>query len=114
MQTITKTVSPEKFENLYGQTKNLKDLAEIISSAEVFLCSDSAPLHIAVGLGVKTFAIFGSTDDTRLIPKNQNVKAIKANCNCPLQPCLWEKRQTTCETLDCLKLSADEIVKQMF
>ena len=36
---------------------------------------------------------------------------IKANCDCPLQPCLWERRQTTCESLDCLKLSASQIVE---
>ena len=35
IDTITKMVSPEKFENLYGTTKNLKDLAELISSAEI-------------------------------------------------------------------------------
>ena len=60
IDTITKLVSAEKYENLYGTTKNLKDLAELISSAAVFLCSDSAPLHIAVALGVKTFVIFVS------------------------------------------------------
>jgi len=113
IETITKTVPPEKFENSFGTTKNLKDLAELISSAEVFLCSDSAPLHIAVGLGVKTFAIFGSTDDKKLIPQDKNVTVIKANCNCPLQPCLWEKRQTTCEKLDCLKISAEQIAEMI-
>ena len=88
-------------------------MAEIISSTEIFLCSDSAPLHIAVALGVKTFVIFGSTDDKKLIPQSDNVVAIKANCNCELQPCLWEKRQTTCESLDCLKISAKEIVDKI-
>lgn len=111
IDTITKLVSAEKFENLYGTTKNLKELAELISSAEVFLCSDSAPLHIAVSLGIKTFVIFGSTDDKKLIPQNNNVIPIKADCNCPLQPCLWERRQTTCEQLDCLKISANQIVE---
>ena len=48
INTIIKLVSPEKYENLYGTTKNLRELAELISSAEIFLCSDSAPLHIAV------------------------------------------------------------------
>ena len=67
-------------------------------------------MHIASALKVMTYAIFGSTDDKKLIPDNGRVTPIKANCSCPLQPCLWEKRQTTCETLDCLKLSADEIV----
>ena len=108
---IVKEVSPEKFENLYGMTKNLKDLAELITSAEKFLCSDSAPLHIAVGLGVKTYAIFGSTDDKKLIPQNEKVIPIKADCDCPLRPCLWEKRQTTCEKLDCLKIPTEKIVR---
>ena len=111
IDTIAKNVPAEKFENLYGTTKNLKELAELISSAETFLCSDSAPLHIAVALGVKTFVIFGSTDEKKLIPQNDKVTAIKADCNCPLQPCLWERRQTTCESLDCLKLSASQIVE---
>ena len=111
IETITKSVPVEKFENLYGTTSNLRELAELISSAEIFLCSDSAPLHIAVALGVKTFAIFGSTDDKKLIPQSDKVIPIKTDCLCPLQPCLWERRQTTCEKLDCLKISSNQIVK---
>lgn len=114
IETIEKLVSPDKFTNIFGKTKNLKELAELISGAEKFLCSDSAPLHIAVALGVKTYVIFGSTDDKKLIPNNGRVIPIKAKCDCPLQPCLWERRQTTCESLDCLKLSSDEIVEAIF
>lgn len=100
-----------EFENLYGRTKNLKELAQLISSAEKFVCSDSAPLHVAVALGVKTYAIFGPTDDKKLIPPS--VATLKANDNCPLKPCLWERRQTSCESLDCLKISAESIVKSV-
>ena len=110
IEKIVEKVSCEKFENLYGTTKSLKELAELISSAEIFLCSDSAPLHIAVALGVKTYAIFGSTDDKKLIPENKNVFAIKTDCDCPLKPCLWEKRQTTCEEVSCLDFSINQIV----
>ena len=110
---IVRTVPSDKFENLYGTTANLKELAELISTAEIFLCSDSAPLHIGVALGVKTYAIFGSTDDKKLIPQNDNVSAIKVNCNCPIQPCLWEHRQTTCESLDCLKITAEHIINNI-
>lgn len=113
IDTIKNLVPPEKYENLFGMTKNLKELAEVISSAETFLCSDSAPLHLAVALGVKTFVIFGSTDDKKLIPQNNRVVSIKADCNCSLQPCLWERRQTTCESLDCLKISAEKIVNMV-
>lgn len=109
IETILKTVKTNNFENLYGKTKNLRDLAELIGKAEIFLCSDSAPLHVAVAMGTKTFAIFGPTDDKKLIP--QNVTAIKANDTCPLKPCLWDRRQSTCEKLDCLKITADMISK---
>ena len=108
---ITNHVPNHKFINMYGKTKNLKELAELISGAEVFLCSDSAPLHIAVGLGVKTFVIFGPTDDKKLIPNNGKVIPVKAECNCGMVPCLWEKRQKTCDTLECLEISSDKIVQ---
>ena len=112
IDTIVNTVSSEKFVNMYGKTKNLRELAELISKAEIFLCSDSAPLHIASALGVKTYVIFGSTDDKKLIPPNGKVIPIKSKtCTCPLRPCLWERRQTTCESLDCLKISADDIIQ---
>lgn len=110
IQKILNNVRTQNFENLYGRTKNLQDLAKLISSCEIFLCSDSAPLHIAVSLGVKTFTIFGPTDDKTLVPQNKNVTAIKANDNCPLKPCLWTKRITTCKNLDCLNITAFEIV----
>ena len=111
IETIQKIVPPEKYENLYGSTKNLKELAELISSAEKFLCSDSAPLHIATALGVQTYVIFGSTDYKKLVPQSEKVVPIKIESTCPLQPCLWEKRQKTCDELHCLKIPTEQIVQ---
>ena len=101
------------FTNYYGKTKNLKDLAVLIGKTEKFICSDSAPLHVAVAMGTKTYVIFGPTDDKKLIPQSENVIAIKAQDNCPIKPCLWEHRQTTCENLNCLKITAQDIVRQV-
>lgn len=106
---ILENVRTQNFENLYGTTGNLKELAELISSADKFLCSDSAPLHIAVALQLKTYVIFGPTDDKALIPQCDNIKAIKANDNCELKPCLWARRQTSCKELKCLKITASQI-----
>lgn len=97
----------------YGKTKSLKDLAVLIGKAEKFICSDSAPLHVAVAMGTKTYVIFGPTDDKKLIPQSENVIPVKANDNCPIKPCLWEHRQTTCAKLDCLKISAENIVSKI-
>ena len=113
INTIMQNVRVNNFENLYGTTKNLKDLASLISSAETFLCSDSAPLHVAVALGTKTYVIFGPTDYKALIPNSPNVTPILANDNCQFKPCLWARRMTSCESLDCLKISAQQIVDKI-
>lgn len=109
IETILSTVRTQNFENLYGTTKSLKDLAVLISSAEKFLCSDSAPLHVAVALHTKTYVIFGPTDVNALIPQTDSVVPIMANDKCELKPCLWARRQTTCEKLSCLKITASQI-----
>lgn len=101
----------ENFKDYYGKTKNLKELAILIGKAEKFLCSDSAPLHIAVAMKTKTYAIFGPTDDKKLIPKSDLVTPIKANDNCPIKPCLWEHRQTTCNDLHCLTITPKDVQK---
>jgi ADP-heptose:LPS heptosyltransferase len=103
IEKIVKNSQTKQFENLYGKTKNLQDLAKLISATEKFVCSDSAPLHIAVALKTKTYAFFGPTDDNKLIPKNEFIIPLKTNDNCPLKPCLWEKRKTSCNELNCLK-----------
>jgi ADP-heptose:LPS heptosyltransferase len=111
IETIINTFKTKNYENLYGTTKSLKDLAELISGTEVFLCSDSAPLHIAVSMGIKTYVIFGPTDVNALIPKTETITPIMANDRCPLKPCLWTRRMTTCENLDCLKITAEQITQ---
>ncbi len=103
----------DNFENCYGKTKSLKDLAELIGKAEIFICSDSAPLHVAVAMKTKTFVIFGPTDDKKLIPQSDLVIPVKASDSCPLKPCLWERRKTTCKSLDCLKISAQDIANKI-
>ena len=106
-------VNSPNFTNLYGKTKSLKDLAILIGQAEKFICSDSAPLHVAVAMKTRTYVIFGPTDDKVLIPQSELVTAVKANDKCPIKPCLWTYRQTTCEKLDCLKISAQDIVNKV-
>lgn len=108
-----KELAKEPFIDYFGKTKSLKELAELISKSEIFLCSDSCPLHIAVGVGTKTYVIFGPTNYKTLTPKSDNIVPILANDNCPLKPCLWERRMTSCEELSCLKISAENIANKV-
>lgn len=108
IETIRRTMfqhDNKNFVDYYGKTKNLVDLANLIASAEKFVCSDSAPLHIAVAVKTKTYVIFGPTDDKKLIPDSPSVIPIKTDDNCALKPCLWEKRKTSCESLTCLDIN---------
>ncbi len=101
------------FINMYGKTKNIVDLAQLISNCEVIICSDSAPMHIAVAQNKKTIAIFGPTDENKLMPKD-NWKFIPITAkNALCRPCLWDKRTTTCECLDCLIINIDEIISKL-
>lgn len=100
--------TPENFENLYGTTKNIMEFARLAKKAETLVCSDSAPMHIGVGVGTRTLALFGPTDEKKLIPQDGNYVAIKNNCDC--RPCLWDKRQTTCDELKCLQIDLDKVV----
>lgn len=96
------------FVNLYGTTKNIMDFAKEAKKAQVLICSDSAPMHIGVGVGTRTLGLFGPTDEKKLLPENELCTAIKNDCEC--RPCLWDKRQTSCERMDCLKINLDEVV----
>ncbi|MCR5260405.1 MAG: glycosyltransferase family 9 protein [Candidatus Gastranaerophilales bacterium] len=100
------------FINYYGKTKNIMDLAKLIASKEVLICCDSAPMHIGIAVGAKVLAIFGPTDEKKLIPNSEKIIAIKNN-SCTCRPCLWDKRSTTCDTLECLNIDTDEFLKYL-
>ena len=101
------------FINMYGKTKNIVDLAKLILNCQTVICSDSAPMHIAIALNKKTIAIFGPTDEKKLMPKdNWNFIPITVK-NISCRHCLWDKRQTTCQNLDCLNIDVDDIVSKL-
>ena len=104
-----KNVDFANFSDMFGKTKNIFELVELIKKSEILICSDSTPMHIGVATNTKTFAIFGPTDDETLLPKSDNFIAIKNNANC--RPCLWNKRQTTCEKLDCLNIDINKLLE---
>ncbi len=96
------------FKNLYGQTKSIKDFTSLVKVASVMVCVDSAPMHMAIALNTPVAAIFGPTDDEVLVPKRENIKVLKVE-NLDCRPCLWAKRQTSCETKECLNIHTAEV-----
>ena len=101
------------FVDLASKGQTLKEFAQKVSEVEVLLCSDSAPMHIGVGVNTKTVAIFGATDEKKLIP-NEPIFIAVTNKNCDCRPCLWHKRQTTCPELKCLDISCESVLENIF
>jgi len=53
-------------------------LAAMIAGANLMLCTDSAPMHLAVALKVYTLALFGPTDPAKLLPVSDKFVGIQS------------------------------------
>lgn len=53
-------------------------LSAMIAAANLMLCTDSAPMHLAVAVGTYTIALFGPTQPEKLLPKSDRVIAVKS------------------------------------
>ena len=94
-----------------GKTKGLGQLAALIEQASVLVAVDSAPMHLGVAVAKPTVAIFGPTDPKKLLPEGTIHQAVHVS-GLDCRPCLWDRRQTTCEALTCLKDLSVDMVEQ--
>ena len=99
------------FINFYNKTKNIMEMAYLMKKAEKVICVDSAPLHVAVGVDANTIAIFGPTNENKLVPQKENIEIIKNQIKC--RPCLWHKRSCNCEKSECLSIDYKEILDKI-
>ena len=99
------------FYSAYMETKNLYEMAGLIKKADSMLCCDSAPLHLGVSLESDLYAIFGPTNEVKLVPEKENIKVIAKKIKC--RPCLWHKRQVNCEKSDCLNFTVEDVLNSM-
>ena len=104
-------INNPNFINYFNKTKSLMEMVYIMDSASCVICVDSAPLHCAVGIGAKIFAIFGPTNDEKLVPKTENIEINKNNIKC--RPCLWHNRAFNCENSECLNIDCSLILNKI-
>lgn len=99
----------------YGQTKSFQELAALLTQASVLVSVDSAPMHLAVGLGVPVVALFGPTNEQKLLPgagRDAKYRAV-ARPELSCRPCLWEHRQVSCHIPLCLAIPVPAVLKQV-
>lgn len=97
---------PKNFFDFSSFNLSIEKLAALISSSDLLVCVDSAPMHIAVALGKKLVAFFGPTDPKKLLPEDPRFLAIHAD-NLECRPCLFDKRKESCPTPECLEVTPD-------
>jgi ADP-heptose:LPS heptosyltransferase len=56
-------------------------LTAMIAGASLMLCTDSAPMHLAVAVKTYTLALFGPTDPAKLLPNDARFVGIKSMSN---------------------------------
>jgi ADP-heptose:LPS heptosyltransferase len=53
-------------------------LAAMIAGANLIICTDSTPMHLAVAVGTYTIALFGSTEAKKRLPQSENCMSIQS------------------------------------
>ncbi len=76
----------------------LKRYIAMLSKCDLVLCNDGGPLHIAVGLGIRTVSIFGPVDDKVYgpYPVSDKHKVVTAR-DLPCRPCYNRFKLPECE-----------------
>ncbi len=59
-------------------------LAATIAAANLLLCTDSSPMHLAVAVGTNLVALFGPTEPARLLPEDKRFIAIQSPAGKPI------------------------------
>jgi ADP-heptose:LPS heptosyltransferase len=74
-------------------SQDLPQLAEAVRDADLFLCLDTAYVHLAAAIGTPTVAIYGAGQHGRFHPAGGRVKIVQSRIACAgcQWHCLWEK-----------------------
>ena len=90
---------------------NLEVLPAIIKRCHIFLSNDGGPMHIAVGLGVKTVTVMGPTSEVVYGPYPLSEKNVVVTCKGECRPCYKNFRLPACNNdLACLKMVDEDEV----
>jgi len=91
--------------NLAGAL-SVKQLAALLARADLLVCVDSGPMHVAAAMGTPVVALFGSTDPRRTGPLGPGVVLRR---ELPCSPCL-DRRCRIADAYRCMRdLQVEEV-----
>ena len=99
----------EKAENWAGET-TLKELAALASLSDLFVTTDTGPMHLAAASGARVVALFGPTAPWRTGPYGSSHIVVRTGIDC--SPCY----QRQCDiNMQCMSgISVEEVMRKIF
>ncbi len=97
---------PKNFFDFSSMEFSIQKLAALISSSDLLVCVDSAPMHLAVALGKRLVAFFGPTNPKKLLPNDPRFLPVHVD-NLACRPCLFDVRKESCSKPECLDISPE-------
>jgi heptosyltransferase-1 len=97
----------EKAVNWAGQT-SLKELAALASYTDLFITTDTGPMHLAAAAGAHVLALFGPTAPWRTGPYGPAHIIVRTGIEC--SPCF----QRACDDVKCMKgITVEEVMRKI-
>jgi ADP-heptose:LPS heptosyltransferase len=95
-------------ENWAGET-SLKELAALAALSDLFITTDTGPMHLAAAAGAKVLALFGPTAPWRTGPYGKSAMTVRTGIEC--SPCF----KRNCEdNVRCMEgISVEEVMSKI-
>jgi lipopolysaccharide heptosyltransferase I len=93
--------------NLAGRT-NLSELIALVDRADLVLCNDSGPMHIAAALQTPAVAVFGPTNPKRTGPYGDGTRVLRTDLPC--SPCYLRRLEQCPHDHECMRSVSVEAV----
>ena len=83
------------------QTENLRHLAALISTCDVYIGNDTGPMHIAAAVDTPVVALFGSTNHIRSGPYGEKQTIVQSGIDLGCNPCHPSRHPGGCGAGSC-------------
>lgn len=107
---IAERVATDEAQNLAGKT-GLPSMTALMEAAQLLVCTDTGPVHIAAAVGTPVLGLYGPTNPTNTAPYavDSEVHLIRHEFDC--SPCYGSPRHKTCANNICMQaISVDEVL----
>lgn len=98
------------------ETLNLREVAALISTCDVYIGNDTGPMHIAAAVGTPVVAMFGSTNHIRSGPYGKVHVVVRSELDLGCNPCHPGRNPGGCGAGSCAvidAISVEQVIKKV-